>query len=133
MPPWIRFVGLAHPMELNWIEIWGIWRPREHLELFAGCSSLLSWCIILLKEATVIREHYCHEADLSSCNPYNTKLNIVVACVLITVPLLTFKHAFIPARFFSPYCSVFNENRNAKAHTPNNGGSHGLMVRESDS
>lgn len=48
----------------NLIDIWGIWRPRKHFEVFVMflkpllkniCS--VAGCIILLKEATAIREH----------------------------------------------------------------------------
>ncbi len=53
------------------IKIWGIWRPRQHLDLFIMfvkpflndfCS--VAGCIILLKEATTIREYHCHQEDL---------------------------------------------------------------------
>ncbi|KAK3561878.1 hypothetical protein QTP86_017458 [Hemibagrus guttatus] len=52
---------------LDWIEIWGIWRPSQHLKLivvlikpFLKHSCFVARRIILLKEATAIREYRCY-------------------------------------------------------------------------
>uniref|UniRef100_A0A3Q1G7M3 ATP-binding cassette, sub-family C (CFTR/MRP), member 12 n=1 Tax=Acanthochromis polyacanthus TaxID=80966 RepID=A0A3Q1G7M3_9TELE len=63
-----RFVQHISQM-LDWIEIWGIWRPSQHLKLvvvffkpFLNHFCLtLCWCIILLKDSTAIREYRFHE------------------------------------------------------------------------
>lgn len=59
---------------LDRIEIWEIWRPSQHLELFAMFLKLFLniFCsvagrIILLKEATAIREYRCHEGVQGVC------------------------------------------------------------------
>lgn len=55
------------PQMLNQIEIWAIWRTRQHLQLLAMflkqilnniCS--VARCIILLKEAVVFRKTHCY-------------------------------------------------------------------------
>jgi len=62
------------PQMLNWIEIWGIRRPSQHLELFIMflkpflnnvCS--VAECFILLKETTFTREHHWHEGVYLVC------------------------------------------------------------------
>lgn len=42
---------------LDLIEIWEAWRPNQHLKLF---HNILAGCIILLREATAIREYRCY-------------------------------------------------------------------------
>lgn len=58
---------------LNWIEIWGICEPRQHLKLtvvlfnpFVNHLHSVAVRIILLQEATTIREH--HERVYTVCN-----------------------------------------------------------------
>lgn len=81
------------PQTLDQIKSWGIRRPRQHLELFCHvpktipepfCSA--TECIILLKDATVIREHRYHEeVNLPGIpGPDVSQPNIALS---ITVPL----------------------------------------------
>ena len=59
---------------LDWTEIWGLWRPSQHLKLvvvlfkpFLNLFCFVEWCIILLKEATAIREYRFHERVYMFC------------------------------------------------------------------
>ena len=63
------------PQMLDWIEIWGIWRPNQHLELvvlflkpFLNHFCSVEGRIILLKEAIAIREYRLHEGVCMVCN-----------------------------------------------------------------
>ncbi|XP_053093745.1 carcinoembryonic antigen-related cell adhesion molecule 1 isoform X2 [Pangasianodon hypophthalmus] len=63
------------PQMIDWIEIWGIWRPSQHLELlvmflepFLNNLCSMAGRIILLKEATAIREYCCHEGVYLVCS-----------------------------------------------------------------
>ncbi|KAK3535361.1 hypothetical protein QTP70_010077 [Hemibagrus guttatus] len=53
----------------DWIEIWGILRPSQHLKLvvlikpFLNHFCFVAWHIILMKEATDIREYRFHETQ----------------------------------------------------------------------
>ena len=56
------------PQMLSWIDIWGIWRPIQHPKLvvmllkpFQYQFCFVARHIILLKEATAIREYCFHE------------------------------------------------------------------------
>jgi len=60
---------------LSQIEIWGNWRPRQNLEVcvmflkpFLNNLCSVEGCIILLKEAIAIREHYPYERLYMVCN-----------------------------------------------------------------
>ena len=59
---------------LDWTEIWGIWRPIQHLKLVVLLlKPFLNHCfvaghIILLKEVTAIREYGFHERVYMVCN-----------------------------------------------------------------
>ena len=63
------------PQMLDWTEIWGIWRPSQHLKLvvvllkpFLNHCCFVARSIILLKEATAIREYRFHERVHVVCN-----------------------------------------------------------------
>ena len=54
---------------LNWTEIWEIWRQSQHLELvdvflvpFLNYCSFVAGYIILLKDATAIKEYHFYES-----------------------------------------------------------------------
>ena len=63
------------PQALDRTEIWGIWRPGQHLELFVMSLKpflndfrCVAWSIILWKVAAANREYHCHDRMNLVCN-----------------------------------------------------------------
>ena len=61
-PPWIRLVCPTHPPDAR------LDRNLDRLKPFLNHFCFVAWCIILLKEATTIREYRFHERVYMVCN-----------------------------------------------------------------